>query len=155
MITDESRVAGVRITDERTVRVADERSVAGVLAEIKEELKEFAQTRLSLLRSEMKDKVSMFKTAMPLIAFGLVFLWTGWLALTGALIVIIAEAFYPNRFAYFFSFIIVGAGYLLIGGIAASFAVRGLREHGVVPERTIRVLKQDQLWLQTEARQQL
>ncbi len=132
-----------------------ERSVAGVLAEIKEEVKEFVQTRIEMLKSEMKDKISSWKTAVPLIAVGLVFAVTAWFVLTAALISIIAEAFYPSRFAYFFSFVIVGVVYLLVGVISATFAIRELREHGVMPERTVRVLKQDQVWIQTEARQQV
>ncbi len=132
-----------------------ERSVAGVLAEIKEEVKEFVQTRIEMLKSEMKDKISSWKTAVPLIAIGLVFAATAWFVLTAALISIIAEAFYPSRFAYFFSFVIVGVVYLLVGVISATFAMRELRQHGVMPERTVRVLKQDQVWIQTEARQQV
>ncbi len=132
-----------------------ERSVAGVLAEIKDEVKDFVQTRIEMLKSEMKDKLSSWKTAIPLIAVGLVFAVTAWFVLTAALISIIAEAFYPSRFAYFFSFVIVGVVYLLVGVISATFAIRELRQHGVMPERTVRVLKQDQVWIQTEARQQV
>ncbi len=132
-----------------------ERSVAGVLAEIKDEVKDFVQTRIEMLKSEMKDKVSAWKTAVPLIAVGLVFAVTAWFVLTAALIAIIAEAFYPSRFAYFFSFVIVGVVYLLVGVISATFAIRELRQHGVMPQRTVRVLKQDQVWIQTEARQQV
>src|SRR5512146_261706 len=128
-----------------------ERSVAGVLSEIKDEVKEFAQTRIEMLKSEMKDKVSSWKTAVPLIGVGLVFGATAWFVLTAALIASVAEAFYPSRFAYFFSFIIVGVIYALVGVICATFAIRELRARGVMPERTIRVLKQDQVWLQTEA----
>ncbi len=132
-----------------------ERSVAGVLAEIKDEAKEFMRTRLDMLRSEMKEKMSTVKTAVPLIAIGLVFGVTAWFVLTAALISIVALAFYPNRFAYFFSLIIVGIAYLVIGAVSATFAVRELRQGGLKPERTIRVLKEDQVWLQTEARQQV
>ncbi len=132
-----------------------ERSVAGVLSEIKDEAKEFVQTRLDMLKSEMKDKMSAWKTAIPLIAVGLLFGLTAWFVLTAALISIIAQAFYPGRFAYFFSFVIVGVIYALIAAICGSFALREIKQRGVMPQRTIRVLKEDQLWLQTEARQQV
>lgn len=132
-----------------------ERSVAGVLSEIKDEAKEFVQTRLDMLKSEMKDKMSAWKTAIPLIAAGLLFGLTAWFVLTAALISVIAQAFYPGRFAYFFSFAIVGVIYALIAAICASFALREIKQRGVMPQRTIRVLKEDQLWLQTEARQQV
>lgn len=135
-------------------RVNNERSVAGVLAEIKDEVKEFAQTRIEMLKSEMKEKMSSWKTAVPMIAIGIVFAVTAWFILTAALISVLAQAFYPSRFAYFFSLLIVGIAYLLIGTVSATLAIREIRASGMKPERTIRVLKQDQVWLQTEARQQ-
>lgn len=138
-----------------SVHSINERSVAGVLAEIKDEIKEFLQTRFDMLKSEMKDKMSAWKTAVPLIAVGLVFIATAWFVLTAALISIVALAFYPNRFANFLALLIVGVAYLLIGAISATFAIRELRQSGLKPERTIRMLKEDQVWLQTEARQQV
>lgn len=131
------------------------RSLAGVVSELKDELKDFASTRFEMLRSEMKDKVSSFKVAIALIAVALVLGLTAWFVLTAALISIIAVAFYPSNFAYFFAFIIVGVAYLLGAAVMGSFAVREMRRRGVMPERTIRILKQDQVWLQSEARQQV
>jgi uncharacterized membrane protein YqjE len=92
--------------------------------------------------------------AVPLIAVALLLVLTAWLVLTGALIVVIAAAFYPSRFAYFFAFIIVGVVYALAGSIAGAFAWRELKEQGMVPHRTLQVLKDDRVWLQTEARGQ-
>jgi cytochrome c biogenesis protein CcdA len=131
------------------------RSLAGVVSELKDELKDFASTRFEMLRSEMKDKVSSFKVAIALIAVALVLGLTAWFVLTAALISIIAVAFYPSNFAYFFAFIIVGVAYLLGAAVMGSFAIREMKRRGVMPERTIRILKQDQVWLQSEARQQV
>lgn len=131
------------------------RTLAGVISEVKEEVKEFLRTRMSMLVSEMRDKVAAVKIAAPLIIGGLVLLGTAWFILTAALIQIIAIAFYPSRYAVFFALIIVGVVYLLSGTIMASFAIRELKERGIMPVRTIRVLKEDQVWLQTEAKQQI
>lgn len=130
------------------------RTMAGVIAELKGEAKEFVQTRIDMLRSELRDKIKAWKLAIPVIAIGLVLLATAWLVLTGALIAVISAAFYPSRFAYFFGFIIVGAVYALAGSIAGAFAWRELKEQGIMPQRTIQVLKDDRVWLQTEARGQ-
>lgn len=131
------------------------RSLAGVVSELKDEMKEFASTRIDMLKSEMKDKVSSLKVAVPMIIGALVVGWTAWLVLTAALISIIAQAFQPSRYGYFFAFLIVGVVYALMAAIAAAFAIRELKNRGFMPERTIRVLKQDQIWLQSEARQQV
>ncbi len=131
------------------------RSLAGVVSELKDELKEFANTRIEMFKSEMNDKVSSLKIAAILIAAGAFLGITAWFVLTAALISIIATAFVPSVYAYFFGLVIVGVAYLLVGAIMATFALREIRQRGLKPERTIRVLKQDQIWLQSEARQQV
>lgn len=131
------------------------RSLAGIVNELKDELKEFVQTRIAMLKSEMQDKVASWKTAAAMIALAAVLGITAWFLLSAALVSVIAAAFYPSRFAYFFGLLIVGLAYLLIAGVIGAFAAREIKQRGVMPERTIRVLKQDQLWLQNEARQQV
>ncbi len=135
--------------------VENGRTLAGVVTELKDELRDFLQTRLDMLRSELHDKMRSWKLALPMIAVALVLLGTCWLVLTGALVAIIATAFYPSPFAPFFALIIVGVAYLLAGAVCASFAFRELKEQGIVPRRTIQVLKDDRVWLQTEARSQV
>ncbi|HYG99090.1 MAG TPA: phage holin family protein [Terriglobales bacterium] len=131
------------------------RSLAGVVNELKDEAKEFIQTRIAMLKSEMQDKVSSWKTAAMLIAVAALLGLTAWFLLTASLVSILAAVFYPSRYAYFLGFIIVGVVYLLIAAIVGSAAARQIKKRGVMPERTIRVLKQDQVWIQSEARQQV
>jgi hypothetical protein len=131
------------------------RTLAGVITELKDELKDFVQTRIDIARSELRDKVKAWKAALPLIAIGLVLLGTAWLVLTAALIAIIAFAFAGHPLAYFFAFVIVGLAYALAGAVCATFAWHELSEQGVVPHRTVQVLKDDKVWLQTEARSQI
>ena len=50
-----------------------ERSVGSVLAEIKDEVREFVQTRIDMLKSEMKDNVSAWKVALPMIGAALLY----------------------------------------------------------------------------------
>ena len=131
------------------------KTLAELFAETKDELKAFVQTRIDMLRSEMKDKISAWKFALPLVVVALVFAVTGWLVLTACLIAAIAVAFYGSPWAYTFSTLIVGVAYVLIATITATFAIRGLRESGVAPKRTLRVLKEDRAWLASEARSQV
>jgi hypothetical protein len=136
--------------------VADNgRSLASVVAELKDELKDFGQTRVEMLRAELREKVRAWKLALPGVICGLVLLSTAWLVMTAALIAIIAAAFYPSRFAYFFAFVIVGVVYALAGAICAAFAIRSMKEQGITPGRTMKVLKEDAAWLRTEARSQV
>jgi hypothetical protein len=40
----------------------------------------------------------------------------------------------------------------VVGGLVGWFAYRELKDTGVTPTRTLEVLKQDQVWIQNEAR---
>ena len=135
--------------------VENGRNLAGVVADLKEESKEFVSTRLAMLRSEMNQKISTWKTAAPMIVIGALLLATAWLLLTGAIVAAIYVAFEGNPWAAALALIIVCVAYAILGGISVMFALRSLRETGVAPTRTLRVLKDDQIWISNEARAQL
>lgn len=135
--------------------INEERSLAGVVAELKEEVKTFLETRYAMLMSELNDKLSAIKMALPAIAVGLVLCGTAWFLLTGALVAAIWVAFQGIAFGAAIALVIVGVAYLLVGGIAVLFAWRGLSEMGLMPKRTMRVLKDDSVWIRNEARTQL
>jgi uncharacterized membrane protein len=63
----------------------------------------------------------------------------------------VAVAFWGSPYAWFLGFLIVGVVWALIGGIAAFIAVREFRSQGLAPKKTIEVLKEDKIWLQSEA----
>ncbi len=131
------------------------RTVGDVISELKEELTDFISTRVAMLRSEMSEKLRMIKLAAPVILVGLLLLVSAWLVFTGFLVVIIAHAFMPSGWAYALSFLIVSALYMIVGGAAAYLGWRQLTATGMKPERTIQVLEEDRIWLQTEAKSQL
>ncbi len=132
-----------------------EHSLAAAIRELRDELKEFIGTRLAMLRSEMKTKLETWKAALPMAVVGAVLLATAFLLLTIALVALIMVAFYGSPYAWFFGFLIVGVAYAIFGGGAAFMAVRNFKEASLKPTRTLRVLEQDKIWLQSEARTQL
>jgi hypothetical protein len=128
------------------------RSLAGVLAEVKEEVKSFMDTRVQMLRSEVNQKVSVWKAALPMLVIAAVVGWGAFLVLTFGLVALVAAFFEPHAYAWVF-----GAGiiFLLYAVIAAAIGWMGYKElkaESLTPERTLRVLKQDQAWIQEEAR---
>lgn len=129
------------------------KSVAEVISDLKVEVQEFISTRVAMLRAEMQENLRTFKLAAPTLIIGLVLLWTAWLLLTGFLVAVIGIAFQPNPWAYVFSLLIVGVGYLILGGMAAMGAWKRMTEKGLKPKRTIHVLQQDKLWIQAEKAQ--
>jgi len=132
----------------------EEKSLGTVVNELKFEVREFIQTRLQILREEMKNKTSLLKIAVPMFGIALALFWVGFLALTALFVVLIASAF-GGIAGFAWAFLIVAGVYFIVGGICASFAVGELKSKSLAPKRTIQVLKQDQVWLRNEARTQV
>jgi len=131
------------------------RSLAAIIAEIKDELKEFAQTRIEMFKAELQEKSKTLKIAAPLAVLGALLLGTAYLLFTLALVGL-AVAFFPdNRYRWFFAFAIVAALWTFVGGIAAYFAKREFELKGLMPKKTIEVLKGDKIWIQMEVKNQL
>jgi uncharacterized membrane protein YqjE len=131
------------------------RTIAEILNEFKEELKQFAQTRIEMLRSEMTEKVGSLKAAVPALAIALLMAVGAFLAFTAALIAGIALFFHARPWAYAASAGIVFLLYAIVAGIAAASGISAIKSTRMAPEKTIRVLQQDKLWLTTEARTQV
>ena len=136
----------------RTQYYPPEKPLSQVLTEFKDELKEFAATRIAMLREEMREKVAMASTALPAIAVGILLALFAAVFLCVALVAVLAMALGGGAGAWAASFAIVGGVFLLIGGLAILFGVNKLKARSFIPERTLRVLKQDQIWLRNETR---
>ena len=131
------------------------KSVAEVLQELKSELKEFLTTRMQLLRSELKQKMGAYKAAIPAMVIGLALLVMTFVVFTGLLVAVIGLAFGSTGWGYALSFAIVTVLYGASGAVLALYGWRKIKEAGFVPERTIKVLRQDGVWIQSEARTQV
>jgi uncharacterized membrane protein YqjE len=131
--------------------VYNNRSLADILAELKNEVQEFMQTRIELLRRELNDKVQAVKAALPLLVMGIIFLSTAFTLLSFALVSLLAT-WIGGDYRWFFGFLIVGFFWGVVGAIAALAAKQHLAKKGVMPKRTVEVLSGDKVWLQREAR---
>jgi hypothetical protein len=136
-------------------RSTRERPLGEVLNDLKTELKEFISTRIQMLQSEMNEKVGTLKASAPAIVVGALFAVTAWILFSLALVFLLSMAFEGKPYQYALSFGIVFVIYALIGGVAISFGLSSIRERGMAPQRTLRVLKQDQIWIKTEAKNEL
>lgn len=138
-----------------TSHIQNGRNISDVLTDMKDELKEFVQTRISMLKAELREKGTTIKTAAPLAVAALVLLGTAYLLFTLALVGL-AAAFLPdNQYRWCLAFLAVAVLWSIIGGIAAYFAKRELEVKGLLPKRTIEVLKGDKVWVQAEVKNQI
>jgi uncharacterized membrane protein YqjE len=129
------------------------RSIAEVLAEIKDELKAFFETRLQLFTSEMREKIANSKSGAVYAVIALMLGWTGFLMLTLALVALVTVAFWGSPYAWFFGFLIVGFLWTSFAAMLGFAAIRQFKD--LAPKETIKVLKQDKVWLKNEVRSQV
>ena len=130
------------------------RSLSQVVAELRTEVQDFVQTRYQMLRAEMSEKLDHMKASLPLLVISAALLAVSFLVLTTTLIIALAAAL-ATPMAWIWATLIVGVAYLIVGFLALWLGYRELSSAGLKPERTLRVLEQDQAWLQQEARTQL
>jgi len=126
------------------------RNLTNIVAELREEVKSFIDTRVRIMRAELHETIAALKLGVPLGLISLVLFGIASLLLTAAAVVLVASAFAGNPYASFFALIIVGVVWTILGAIAAVFAINQFK--GKFPKRTVEVLKADKVWLQAEAR---
>lgn len=129
-----------------------EKSIATILAETKDELKQFVTTRVNILKAEMDEKISRIKSVIPLAVVAALFLLSAWGVFTFVLIALLQSLFSPSVYAWLWASLIVTAVYLLVGAVAGRLAYSRIKATNLAPTRTLKVLQQDQVWIQNEAR---
>jgi uncharacterized membrane protein YqjE len=140
------------IGDRRSV---PERPLSQAVHEAVIDLLEFVDTRIAMLQSEMREKLANLKYAAPLLIFGSLCAVSAWLLLTGALVAVLCVAFAGSPYGPFLSLAIVGVLYAAAGAGALWIALGRIGAKGIIPDRTIEVLKEDKAWLENEARTHL
>lgn len=125
------------------------KSVAAVLAEMTNQLKQFVDTRIAMLKTEIREKLQTLKLAAPLAVVGLVLLSTAYLLLTLSLVGLVFAFLPDNAFRWCLALLAVAILWTILGGVAAYFAKREFELKGLMP-KTLRVLKEDKKWIQWE-----
>jgi len=128
-----------------------QRSLRELVREILDELKEFTTTRVEIMKSELQETIASIRVAIPFSLVALVFMFTGFLLLTGAAVAIVALAFAGSAIAWFFALIIIGVVWTSVGVTAAFLAYNEFRSKGRFP-KTVEVIRADRAWLRSEAR---
>jgi len=128
------------------------RTVGSILSDTKEELKEFLETRIAMLKAELSDKVAMLKAAAPLAAVGILFLLMAFVLFSLGLAGLIVAFLPENPYRWCIAFFAVAVLWGIVGGLCAYMAMREFQVKELMPKRTMQVLKEDKVWLQSEVR---
>jgi uncharacterized membrane protein YqjE len=129
----------------------NDKSLTRLLQEIKDELRDFATTRYELLMAETKEKLRIWKLSLPRLVVAAVLAFGAFLTITFALVVLFANWIGTN-YAYAWGGLAVAVLYLIVGGIFGYLGYREITAEGMKPNRTLEVLKQDQMWIKDETR---
>jgi uncharacterized membrane protein YqjE len=127
------------------------RNLAAIVGEIKDEITDFVQTRVEMFKSELRETLDAWKTAVPLAAIAVLLLTTAYLLLTLAVVGLVAVAFWDNPYRWFLAFLSVGLLWSIGGGVLGWLALREFHSKGLFPRKTMEVLKADKIWIQSEA----
>jgi uncharacterized membrane protein YqjE len=119
---------------------------------IAHEIIQFVATRTNLLKSEMQEKGQTLRRALPALCIAGLLLLTGWVVLTFTLVAVVHYLFVPNAYSWAWASLVVGVGYLLLGGGIAHMTLREIKATHFAPTRTLTVLKQDRAWIENEVR---
>ncbi|HEX7117256.1 MAG TPA: phage holin family protein [Longimicrobiales bacterium] len=122
---------------------------ADLLRELAGESAALVRQEANLARLEMKETASAIARDAVRIGIAIGLAAAGGLALTAFLVLVIGNLL---NGAYWAGALIVGALFLLIGGLMAKRAVSDLQHIDVAPDETIETLNEDKRWLQREAR---
>jgi|SRR5215469_1061132 len=137
------------------VATENNQSVGQVVSELKNDARDFVSTRLQILIQEMNDKVKVWKVAVPMLVIAGLIGGIALLTLSFAFVAFLAGVFQPSPYAWCCGALIVSACYFIAAFGLFYLGKRELMQSGVAPLRTMRVLKQDQIWIQNEARSQV
>ena len=129
-----------------------DRSFAASVAEIKEDLRTFFQTRAQLLRAETSEKLRAWKRYLVLLALAAVFLLTCWITFVFSLVALLHTWIVSGSYAWFWGGLIVSVILLVSGAVCAKTGYEGIKASSMKPTRTLKVLRQDQQWIQKQTR---
>ena len=129
-----------------------EGNLADALSGIKQELKEFVQTRAKILRAETEEKLRSWKKPAIMLALAAVFLLSAWFACVFALVALLHAFIVAGNYAWFWGSLIASGIFLAAALAVGRAGYRGIKASSLAPQRTLRVLKQDQNWIRDRVR---
>jgi uncharacterized membrane protein YqjE len=129
-------------------------NLTSLLSRLGDDVMLLVDTKLSLLKVELKDEANSFARAAALLSIGGVIAAIGFALLNVAVAFGISTLFASLELSqaarYALGFVATGALYLLIGGIVVLAMKNRLTKQSIVPDRTVAELRKDKEWLKNE-----
>ncbi len=144
----ERRVADTPATQTQ----ADFEMLPGLFGRLGDDVMTLLDTKLSLVKVELKEDAAVYVRASALIGVGAVLAAVGFALVNVAVAFLVSKLFTFDdpRLNYALGFIITGALYLVLGGIVMMMMKNRLAARTAVPNRSIEELRKDKQWLKNE-----
>ena len=143
-------------SDSLTKREQQPEGLPALFAKMADELTQLFDTKLALLRVELKEEVSSYTRAAITLVIGGVVVAVGFALLNVAIAFLVSTVFESSHVSqpvrYALGFIITSLVYLIGGGVVIMITKDRLARIGIVPKRTVAELERDKQWLQTEVK---
>ena len=140
--------------DANTASSKGDESLPALVGRLGEDITTFIDTKLSLLKVEIKEDVSAYVSSAVGAVIGGVIALVGFALLNVAIALMVSTLFQDTQLSqpvkYALGFIITAAVYLIIGAIIMLRMKNRMAEQGLVPKRTIKELEKDKQWLKEE-----
>ena len=132
----------------------DSETLPSLIGRLGEDVMQLVDTKLSLLKVELKEDANEFARDGALIAVGGIVAAIGFALLNVAVAFGISTLFANTDLSqpakYAIGFAAAGALYLIVGAIMVTAMKNRLARQRLVPERTIEELRKDKQWLKKE-----
>jgi uncharacterized membrane protein YqjE len=129
-------------------------SLPSLVTRLGDDVMQLFDTKLSLLKVEIKEEANAFARASTMIALGGVIAAIGFalvnVAVAFGVSILFAEANMSQPAKYALGFVITGLFYLVVGAVVVSVMKNRLSKVDVVPNRTVEELRKDKQWLKNE-----
>jgi hypothetical protein len=138
MAADESGLG----SDRGATRPRTDRSMAGLLADLVDQISSLFRQEVALLKAELLEKVGLIGQGVGAVAAGALILFSGWLALLAAAVLGLAVIVPPWLAA-----LIVGLLMLGLGAALLYFGKGRLDAETLAMRRTLSSLRENKAWI--------
>ena len=132
----------------------DSENLPALFSRLGDDVMELVDTKLSLLKVEVKEEAKTFIRGGVVMAIGGVIATVGFVLVNIAAALAVATLFASSTLSpaaqYALGFVTTGALYLVLGSIIALAMKSRLARQSVVPPRTVAELRKDTQWLKKE-----
>jgi uncharacterized membrane protein YqjE len=129
-------------------------NLPSLFSRLGDDVMQLFDTKISLLKVEMKEEASAYARGGAMIAVGGVIAAIGFALLNVAVAfgisVLLASVDISQAARYAIGFLAAGVLYLIVGGIIVSTMKSRLAKQSLVPDRTVEELRKDKQWLKNE-----